>query len=74
MAKREQRQSENVFEQLGFKPEEALNLRLRSDMMDALIAGNRKETSHPGAGRQAARRLATADLGPYTGQAAPVFD
>ena len=38
MAKREQFQSENVFEQLGFKPEEALNLRLRSEMMSALIA------------------------------------
>jgi predicted XRE-type DNA-binding protein len=38
MAKREQPQSENVFEQLGFKPEEALNLRLRSKMMSALIA------------------------------------
>jgi predicted XRE-type DNA-binding protein len=38
MAKRRQSQSDNVFEQLGFKPEEAINLRLRSGMMNALIA------------------------------------
>jgi predicted XRE-type DNA-binding protein len=37
MAKR-QRKSDSVFEQLGFKREEALNLRLRSEMMNALIA------------------------------------
>src|ERR1035438_7705158 len=38
MAKQQQRESSNVFEQLGFKREEALNLRLRSEMMNALIA------------------------------------
>jgi predicted XRE-type DNA-binding protein len=38
MAKRQQGESDNVFEQLGFKREEALNLRLRSEMMNALIA------------------------------------
>ena len=38
MAKRQQGVSDNVFEQLGFKPEEALNLRIRSEMMNALIA------------------------------------
>ncbi|MGA3095651.1 MAG: XRE family transcriptional regulator [Bryobacteraceae bacterium] len=38
MAKRQQRESDNVFEQIGFKREEALNLRLRSEMMNALIA------------------------------------
>ena len=38
MAKRRQSQPDNVFEQLGFEPEEAINLRLRSGMMNALIA------------------------------------
>jgi predicted XRE-type DNA-binding protein len=38
MAKRQQSESDNVFEQLGFQREEALNLRLRSEMMNALIA------------------------------------
>jgi len=38
MARRQQGKSDNVFEQLGFKREEALNLRLRSEMMNALIA------------------------------------
>jgi predicted XRE-type DNA-binding protein len=37
MAKRQQCESDNVFAQLGFKREEALNLRLRSEMMNALI-------------------------------------
>ena len=31
-------ESDNVFAQLGFKPEEALNLRLRSEMTNALMA------------------------------------
>jgi len=38
MAKRQQGGSDSVFEKLGFKREEALNLRLRSEMMNALIA------------------------------------
>ena len=38
MAKQQQRESSTVFEQLGFKREEALHLRLRSEMMNALIA------------------------------------
>lgn len=38
MGNRQQRESDNVFAQLGFKREEALNLRLRSEMMNALIA------------------------------------
>ena len=38
MALRKQRESDNVFAQLGFKGDEALNLRLRSEMMNALIA------------------------------------
>ena len=38
MTKRQRGEPDNVFEQLGFKREEALNLRLRSEMMNALIA------------------------------------
>ena len=38
MVKRQQGEPDSVFEQLGFKREEALNLRLRSEMMNALIA------------------------------------
>jgi predicted XRE-type DNA-binding protein/phage-related protein len=38
MARRQPAESDNVFQQLGFKREEALNLRLRSEMMNALIA------------------------------------
>src|ERR1019366_8264836 len=38
MRKRQRGESDNVFEQLGFKREEALKLRLRSEMMNALIA------------------------------------
>lgn len=38
MAKRQHDEPDNVFEQLGFKREEALNLRLRSEMMNVLIA------------------------------------
>jgi predicted XRE-type DNA-binding protein len=32
------RRQDSVFAQLGFQPDEALNLRLRSEMMNALLA------------------------------------
>ena len=38
MAIRKHSEPENVFAQLGFNGDEALNLRLRSEMMNALIA------------------------------------
>jgi hypothetical protein len=47
MAKRNQGQSDDVFAQLGFKREEALNLRLRSEMMNALIAEIEKKGLTP---------------------------
>ena len=55
MAIRQQRESDNVFAQLGFKGEEALNLRLRSEMMNALIAEIEKRDSP----RRAAAQLAS---------------